>query len=332
MFDFFFSDESVSSFGEICFLGIDSHISYFQKKPIQIGYYEQPTNSHQLYNGNSFLKRNAFGRAIGTHCEVKIEKKVLVVKFENGIVIKTLDEALECFSDLNKTEVPSLSVLVDILFQLVGVYRVRCHKKGLIKNDLVKLISSKNKRHKFVSLSDADDEKPVDVIDVTGKIDFDSFRHSYCRTGHSCQGVTIRKKYCVHDAFNKVISAHWLFPALTRGVRLSDVYINIENKQYETTEPKFPSSFGLRATVISTETTPTKVPRRGADRERTAQGRRRLRPECFVGITQKQMELTRDYSTLLANPEREPTPLSAECGTTIFTDASHASEHQRRSK
>ena len=129
---------TVSNFGEIFSLGIDSHISYFQKKPIQIGrmlhsHYEQPTNSHQLYNGNSFLKRNAFGRDIGTHCEVKIEKKVLVVKFENGIVIKTLDEALECFSDLNNTEVPSLSVLVDILFQLVGVYRVRCHKKGLIK-------------------------------------------------------------------------------------------------------------------------------------------------------------------------------------------------------
>ena len=29
--------------------------------------------------------------------------------------------------------------------------------------------------------------------------------------------------------------------------------------------------------------------------------------------------------------EREPVALSAECGTTIFTDASHASEHQRRS-
>ena len=29
--------------------------------------------------------------------------------------------------------------------------------------------------------------------------------------------------------------------------------------------------------------------------------------------------------------EREPSPLSTECGTTIFTDASHASEYQRRS-
>jgi len=110
-------------------------------------------------------------------------------------VRKTLDEALECFSDLSKIEVPSLNVLVDILFQIVGVYSVRCHKKGLVKNDLFKLISSKNMRHKFVSLSDVDNEKPVDV---TGKIDFDGFRLHYCRTGHSCQGVTIRKKYVIH--------------------------------------------------------------------------------------------------------------------------------------
>jgi len=106
----------------------------------------------------------------------------------------------------------------------------------LVKNDLVKLMYSKNKRHKFVSLSDPDNKKPVEV---TGKIDFDSFRLPYCRTGHSCQGVTIRKKYCVHDAYNKVITAHWLFPALTRGVRLSDVYINKGNKEFETAEPKF---------------------------------------------------------------------------------------------
>ena len=60
----------------------------------------------------------------------------------------------------------------------------------------------------------------------------------------------------------------------------------------------------LRAIVISTDTTPTKVPRKdkwGNDRERNAQGRRRLRSECFVNITPKQMELTRERSTVLAN-------------------------------
>jgi len=151
---------TVSSFDEICSVGIDTHVCYFQKKPIALGrrlheHYGQPSGVHQVHNGKSFLKRRFFGRDIGTECTVKITDdgdKKLVATFDNGVVIATLEKALDDLSDLRDDGIGSLAVLKDCVFQEIGVYRVRCHVKGLVKNDLVKLVSSTKTGHRFQPL------------------------------------------------------------------------------------------------------------------------------------------------------------------------------------
>jgi hypothetical protein len=237
---------TVSSFHEICELGIDTHVCYWSKKPVKLGeqlhdYYDQPCNKHQVFNGKHFLKRNFFDRPIGSHCEIKLKvdgdsPAVLVAVFDNGTIMKTYDEIIASATDLNAELAPTMDSLVSILFEAIGVYRVRCHVKGLIVNELVRLISSKKNAHLFVPVRDPD-AKPIKLE----SINFNNFRFPYARSVHSTQGVTFRKRYAIHDCYTKFASAHWLFTALTRGIRLSDVYINIEDKKAEQATPHFDS-------------------------------------------------------------------------------------------
>jgi hypothetical protein len=162
---------TVSSFEEICDLGIDTHVCYWSKKPVALGeainrYYDQPA-SHQIYTGKYFLKRNYFGRQMGSHCEVKVvNNDSLIVTFDNGTVAKSYDEILASVSDLNA---PCLKTIISILFERIGVYRCRCNVKGLTMNELVCLVSSKKNEHLFVPLCDLD-AKPVKLTSICGAI------------------------------------------------------------------------------------------------------------------------------------------------------------------
>jgi len=110
------------------------------------------------------------------------------------------------------------------VFQEIGVYLFRGHAQGLLRNSFVKLIKKdyvKND-YRFMPLDKTEKNfKPVKV----SKPNFDIYRLPYTRTGHTTQGLTFERPFCIHDAFCKYMSSKWLWTAITRGVDLSNVYI-----------------------------------------------------------------------------------------------------------
>jgi hypothetical protein len=129
---------------------------------------------------------------------------------------------------LSQNDVPRLELLCQRLFQEIGVYLVRCYAKGLVRNTFIRLMEAK-KKYKALPIDADPNEKSVEIP----KIDNDNFRLPYCRTGHSTQGITLNRSYCIHNAFCRYISPNWLWTAITRATKLSNVFIYVGNKQKE---------------------------------------------------------------------------------------------------
>jgi len=223
----------MTSYNHIAMEGVDTHICYFQAKPLKLSafihtdMYGQNSTAHEIWTGEYFLKQNLLMRNIGTRCKLRFglrkEEKVLVVEFSNQVITMTYQQALQT-TKLTKERIPDLEMYKATMFQEVGVYLLRGHANGLLRNSLVKMIKADYKKKDYRFLPLEKNEKNFTPVKVS-KPSFDIYRLPYCRTGHTSQGLTFNRPFCIHDAFCRYTSRNWLWTALTRGVSLSNVFI-----------------------------------------------------------------------------------------------------------
>jgi len=223
----------MTSYNHIAMEGVDTHICYFQAKPLKLSafihtdMYGQNSTAHEIWTGEYFLKQNLLERNIGTRCKLRFglrkEEKVLVVEFSNQVITMTYQQALQT-TKLTKERIPDLEMYKATMFQEVGVYLLRGHANGLLRNSLVKMIKADYKKKDYRFLPLEKNEKNFTPVKVS-KPSFDIYRLPYCRTGHTSQGLTFNRPFCIHDAFCRYTSRNWLWTALTRGVSLSNVFI-----------------------------------------------------------------------------------------------------------
>ena len=225
--------KEMTSYNHIAMEGVDTHICYFQAKPLKLSAYihgemygQNPTR-HEIWTGEYFLKQNLLMRSIGTRVRLRFgmrkEERVLIVEFSNQVITMTYKQALQT-TKLTKERIPDLEMYKSIMFQEVGVYLLRGHANGLLRNSLVKLIKADYKKKDYRFLPLAKNEKNFTPVKVNTP-SFDIYRLPYCRTGHTSQGLTFNRPFCIHDAFCRYMSRNWLWTALTRGIHLSNVFI-----------------------------------------------------------------------------------------------------------
>ena len=227
----------VQSFGEIARLGLDQHICFRNAKSVALAkrihteMFHQHLD-HEVCDGSWFMKRNAFGCAISTRCRVSINNSgSLTIELPGRTLVKT---AAEVAAEIGLPSDSALSIEVarDSLFQRVGIYLVRCHTKGLVRNTLARVIGISKRGYELLPFSGKISDEDEDAKPVREKsINFETFRLPYCRTGHSTQGITLNRPYVIHDANYPNLSANWLWTAITRSTTLSDVHFFTGDRQ-----------------------------------------------------------------------------------------------------
>jgi len=102
---------------------------------------------------------------------------------------------------------------------------LRCRLKGLLINTSVRLsVLPKKKTDQFTFINHDGEAVEINQSIVT----HDNFRYNYCRTGHSCQGDTITKRFCIHMYESEFLcNKRWFWTAITRSVSLKNVYIHL---------------------------------------------------------------------------------------------------------
>ena len=223
----------MKTMGAVAYESVDQHICYFASKPLKISkyvhqeMYGQCSPNHEMWTGEFFLKHNIFTRPIGTRCKLRFcirkDERCLAVEFPNQTLVLTLANCRKA-TTLPVERIPTLEAFRAEIFKEVGVYLLRGHVSGLLRNSLIKLVKADTTKRDFRLLPYSKTEKDFAPVKVT-TMSFDIYRHSYTRTGHTTQGLTYHRPYCIHDAFCRYMSKNWLWTALTRGTTLKNVHI-----------------------------------------------------------------------------------------------------------
>jgi len=223
-------------------MSITTHIPYLNResmrlnKMVHCGIYKQPYKFELFTDGIYFLKRPMVlgsGRKypIGTRVRfaaVGEPAAAAKVGFEQVAILNKDTNAVVGEDTIANGDKGDL--------QRVGVYVMRTYIPDLVRNCpvyLTELPTNENgKIYRFVQT--ADDAKAGKGVTVKKeKVDFKSFRLPYAATGHSCQGVTIEGRYCIHDIGVAHMSPNWFWSAMTRGVSLKNIYIYLGQEQSE---------------------------------------------------------------------------------------------------
>ena len=223
--------------------GITRHICYLNcgairlNKLVHCGIYKQQYK-FEVADGTHILRKNVVAQSknnyfVGRRCRV-------VEETETSLRLSFLHPSGSSTEDaISKIAIRSLSgysggSLVNFLLQPVGEYVLREYNKGLVRNTSIFLSTLPSAPQKKKAYGFRQSMKAVikDAVSITAeKVNFKSIRLPYATTGHSSQGETIHEKYCIHDVGVKHMSPKWLWTVLTRGTRLSNVFVRREKEE-----------------------------------------------------------------------------------------------------
>ena len=208
--------------------GIDTHIAYKNEysvklnKHIHTSVFKQKDEFVEC-DGSFFAKRSVLGYKVGDVVHPTIIENAIVT--ERGTIAFDEAQRLWMESGTSDPRQPTIEQLRDFLFHERGVYLLRCRLQKLLINTYVRL-KSLPKKGKYVFINHDGDEVEVSKSLVTRE----NFRYNYCRTGHSTQGDTYRKRFCVHlYSSERLCSKRWFWTAITRSVSLKNVFVHVIN-------------------------------------------------------------------------------------------------------